>query len=189
MIANYDADAGIHYGVIHANSCNPDAVQDIYDNGENLSYQNATIEAKNMIGSALRPVLDDLGVLPYGLNVDRVKLSDAYIADVVESVWSDIEQDWNDRYQGDGDDAYEYTKDGYVLRTTSLGIYVIKSPYYTWCAACSPCCPNAGDLDTPRLTPDHGLKTYALGPDWFDDQFATMPYTVYNVSDNDEVKA
>lgn len=36
---NIDLATGIRYGVIHENSLNPDAVSDIRDNGENLTYR------------------------------------------------------------------------------------------------------------------------------------------------------
>jgi hypothetical protein len=75
-----------------------------------------------------------------------------------------------------------YEADGYRLETTSLGVYVTQSPYYTRAAFCSPCCPGAGDLDSPR---EHGVKAYCLGPDWFEDDKA--PYKVWRVSDDSEV--
>jgi hypothetical protein len=167
-LANIDNATGIRYGVIHAHSVNPDALDDIYTRGENLSYKAAKDEAQATLRQDMESTLDDLGVLPYS---DRQR----YVARVSESVWDDIEQEWNDHYEEDND-TYRYGSDGYVIETSWLGLYVIKSPFYTLAAYCSPCCPGAGDLDTPD---PEGVKTYCLGPDWFEDN--TAPYPVFNV--------
>ncbi len=174
-LANIDHQTGIRYGVISSHSVNPDALDDIHQNGDNLSYKVAVDDAKSTIIAALRKPLDYLGVLPYDYRGTGSPKANAYLAEVANSVWQSIEQDWNDQYQEDND-TYRYERDGYVIETSSLGLYIIKSPYYTFAAFCSPCCPGAGDLDTPR---DGGVKTYCLGPDWFDDERA--PYLIYRV--------
>jgi len=78
--------------------------------------------------------------------------------------------------------GYDYAPDSsdYKTESSDLGIYVIKSPYYTRCKFCSPCCPGAGDLDSPT---DEGVKTYCFGYDMFDKD-NPCPYPVYNVSDD-----
>jgi hypothetical protein len=82
--------------------------------------------------------------------------------------------------------------------TDGFGIWIERSPFYTYAGFCSPCAPGAGDLDnalSPTLTSDrdrydsnvgdHGVKTYCFGHDWFDGGVA--PYRVFRVSDNSEV--
>jgi hypothetical protein len=44
-------------------------------------------------------------------------------------------------------------------------IFILKSPYFTRCAFCSPCAPGAGYLMSPR---EKGVKAYCFGHDWFD---------------------
>jgi hypothetical protein len=186
-LANIDNETGIRFGVISPHSVNGDSLQCIYDNGENLTHAAAIAEAKERITFALRNVFNGLGMLPYDYrNGDRTPKADAYLAPIVDAVWDDVEQDFNDHYEEDSD-TYRYSEDGYVLETSSLGIYVIRSPFYTFAAFCSPCCPGAGNLDSPRLTAESGVKTYCLGPDWFDNDECTMPYTAFNVSDDTEV--
>lgn len=163
MTANYDAATGIHYGVISLHSPNPDALQDIYDNGDNLSHAAAIEQVKGELRSAMQRVLEAYGV-------------DRMTDDATDAAWEAVEQEFNDHYE-EQEDTYQYRQGGYVLQTSSLGIYVIKSPYYTFAAACSPCCPNAGDLNTPR---SGGLKTYCLGADWFD-MYNRVPYPVYSI--------
>lgn len=56
-------------------------------------------------------------------------------------------------------------------------IFILKSPFYTFCRLCSPCAPNAGYL----LSPDPlGVKTYCFGSDWFDSE--KTPYPLYRVN-------
>lgn len=68
---------------------------------------------------------------------------------------------------------------------------VLKSPYYTYAPFCSPCVPGAGNLDDAarkgNLDEHSGVRTYCLGPEWFDGDKA--PYPVYRVSDDTLVEA
>lgn len=78
---------------------------------------------------------------------------------------------WENSDDGDGHNYShqwedEKTKEQIKVQVTYLGgaplIYVLESPYTANCAWCSPCCPNAGDLDTPR---EHGITAYCLPED------------------------
>lgn len=73
---------------------------------------------------------------------------------------------------------WEYKGEGYHLIqfADDFTIFVCKSPFYTRTAPCSPCAPNAGDLNTYK--PD-GIKTYCLDGSWFEDGQA--PYPVHKV--------
>ena len=75
-------------------------------------------------------------------------------------------------------EGFIYDKGGYLMiqDADSPELMVIKSPYYTMANVCSPCFPNAGDLDTPN---ENGIKTYCLGPEWWEDEKA--PYPVYKI--------
>lgn len=83
----------------------------------------------------------------------------------------------------DGEPSYyEYTGDSdYTLEysDTLNAFFVTKSPYYTFAALCSPCAPNAGNLDTPRDETRGGVKTYCLGHDYFENG---APYPVFDVA-------
>jgi len=93
---------------------------------------------------------------------------------------------------GDEPIGFHYEGDGYELTDClDSDVMVIKSPFYTFAPLCSPCVPNAGDLDdaahfadwldhdiTPLDMFDPCLpRTYCVGHDWFDDGRA--PYPVY----------
>jgi len=82
---------------------------------------------------------------------------------------------------GDDSIGFHYEGEGYLLEDClDTNIMVIKSDYYTFAVFCSPCVPGAGDLDTPS---EDGVKTYCLGPDWFD-SYTPCPYPIYKVEDD-----
>lgn len=57
-------------------------------------------------------------------------------------------------------------------------IFVLRSPYFTYCNLCSPCAPGAGYLTQP-VPPDPENRAYCFGHDFFDEGVA--PYPVYSV--------
>jgi len=87
----------------------------------------------------------------------------------------------------DGQDAFGDEPNGWVLddgeyKATSNSegdIFILKSPYYTKAAFCSPCAPGACYLTSPC---EDGAKAYCFGHDWFDGGVA--PYPVYSVETN-----
>lgn len=95
-------------------------------------------------------------------------------------------QSWCDESEpeSDSDDehiGWSYEKEGYICtQGEPPNIMLIKSPYYTLARPCSPCYPNAGDLDS---TENGTFKTYCFGhDDWFD---GPAPYPVYSVKTNE----
>lgn len=86
-----------------------------------------------------------------------------------EALLSDLEDRglWDNDSDCEGHE-YDYTLDtdeGPVkLQLTWLGgatlIFVLDSPWVVRCARCSPCCPNAGDLDNKG-----SIMAYCLPPD------------------------
>ena len=68
--------------------------------------------------------------------------------------------------------------------------YITKSPFYTFCKKCSPCCPGAGDLDAPINPDGHEVvslwdKAYCLPKEYFENENA--PYRVFRVDNDGEV--
>jgi hypothetical protein len=156
---NRNLETGIRYGIIPANDCNPDALEDIYSNGVDTDYD----DWKTAIEDAIRNALD-------------AYLSKRAIDKVIVNGLDDI----GDDYQGTGDcTRYEYEQDGYKLRIDGSGdLWVFESPYFTHAQFCSPCAPGACYLRSPLDAPSEANKCYCLGPDWFDGNQA--PYPVYS---------
>lgn len=56
-------------------------------------------------------------------------------------------------------------------------LFLVQSPYYTLAQFCLPCAPGAGHLENPC---PFGVKTYCLGPEWFEDHAA--PYPIWHIA-------
>jgi hypothetical protein len=167
---NIDIRTGIRYGVINSNELGEFAWSEIQANGVDVDYENAREELLSSLAHAVKSVLED-----YSTHFDAKEIAE----EIVDNL--DID------YQNTGDCARYHYKEGcqgemgVVFDVASDGdIFVTDSKFYALCSFCSPCAPGAGYLLTPG-----SIKTYCLGPDWFDK--GAMPYKCFRVSDNTEV--
>jgi len=170
--ANRDPETGIRYGVIAQNSLSSWALDDIFYNSRDLSYEAAKEELINSLVSTYDAEWDesdeaqesalegDLVELYYGESraTDRAVMAKELASAFRESrgwttdmrddlVWSIVSDRFGDTYQCDEPD-WLYEKDGYVLsKCLDYDVFVSKSPYCTYAAYCSPCVPGAGNLD------------------------------------------
>lgn len=87
---------------------------------------------------------------------------------------------------GDEPIGFSYDVQGYKAYhgTDGFGVWVTRSPYFTYATYCSPCAPGAGDLDSP-LDVGVGPKTFCFGHEFFEDGKA--PYAVFSVETQLEV--
>jgi hypothetical protein len=176
---NHDEKTGISYGVISQHNISSESLNDLYVNGTDPHLETAK--------SAL---LDDIKELcnNHGLEVDNI--------DTIQF----IDELYNN-YEPCGDGQIDYSDKDYTLHVSgdNFGIFVIKSPYYTFCRKCSPCAPGAGDLDnaTDVTLEDDGVwessgeMAYCLGKEFFDDgdepYSRKIPYRVFRVDNDQEV--
>lgn len=160
---NRDHVTGIRFGIISQHDLSGDAVNDIYTGGDDIGFENMRQQAKDELAAAIESAIENYGKL----NAEEA----------AEDLLDNIE--WHDC---DESGPYEYSGEGYHLRTTSDNeLWVLKSPFYTHAQFCSPCAPGAGHLGNPC---PNGPMTYCLGPDWFEDGEA--PYPIYKVEDVEE---
>ena len=184
MIPNIHPVTGIRYGVINANSVNPFALDDIVSQGVDEIYEALCEEIKTVVEDELA------NLSSYGPSYKIVDAVLARLKDVTpysEQLASDLTElvknqgpehshdemiDWlenelSDSYEAQ-DTTYRYEEDGYriLFFTGTNDLMVLESPHTAKVRLCSPCAPNAGDMDS--LDPD-GYETYALGPDWFEE--------------------
>lgn len=180
-MSNYDEKTGIRYGVISPHSISSWSLNDIYDQGTDPIYESGKKEFEDGLKEVIREYCDN------NANLD--------IADNDINIDSIMDQ-WNDNYSGNDSGIMDYSDSEYDLHVSgdNFGIFVMRSPYYTYCRGCSPCAPGAGDLDSPiEKDPEYPLSgmTLCLGPEWFDkdnDQYSRkIPYRVFRVSDDTEV--
>ena len=165
---NIDTDTGIRYGVINSRDLAGFAWDEITSSGTDLYYDEAIDNLKSELSAAIKSVLID-----YSCSFDSEKIAESIIDDL----------DLNIESTGDCT-RYQYSKDGLVFNVWSDGdIFVTESPFYALCSFCSPCAPGAGHLAT-----EGSIKTYCLGPDWFDSDHP-MPYQCFSVANNSKVTA
>lgn len=169
---NYDEKNGISYGVISPHAISPYALEDIYQRGTDPHYENTKEELLNDIKS----LCDN-----YGLSFDNINC-DSFIDEM------------NNNYESCGDGQCDYSDDEYIIHVSgdNFGIFVIKSPYYTYCRKCSPCAPGAGDLDAPLNIDEIEVldmhdRAYCFGPEYFDAKYHKIPYRVFRVDNDEEV--
>lgn len=175
MTANINPDTGIAYGYISANSLHPDIVQELQDNGKDVYYEDALDDYQQDL--SINPALqdeacEDAGTKRGDLDEDELRAQAlAHIRDRWEgSKW---EQHFNDNYQPD-EPVHEGEKDGVKYRTSWLGgalnVWIFESPFTGRFQECSPCVPNAANLDYPEDRPNAcGVLGYDVPPEWRDD--------------------
>ena len=177
-MTNFDEKTGIRYGVISPHSISPYALDDIYQRGTDPHYENAISELKAYAGEI-------------AMN-SPVPISD----DAQERIADILIEEFNNGTCENSDGQMDYSDKEYDLHVSgdNFGIFVMRSPYYTYCRGCSPCAPGAGSLDNPYTEwPDMDAwdKTLCLGPEWFDtedDQYAhKIRYRVFRVDNDQEV--
>ena len=159
---------------------NPDAAQEIYEQGEDLSFEAYKQEAKDKLRSALS---DYFSSFPRGLGKEQESALD----EAVDAAFEAVEDGINEAYQPDNA-KMRYAKDGLVIETCLDGDFIIlKSPFFTYAQFCSPCVPGACNLDSPLEQQDKECRCYCLPADWFDDGKA--PYVVYSVDTGNPIEA
>jgi len=172
-MTNYDEKTGIAYGVISPHAINQDVLNDISIEGTDPNYE-----------STKKELIEDISTLcnNYGIDVDNIDL-DNFI------------QEMADHYESCNDGTFDYSDKDYTLHNSAdnFGLFVIRSPYYTYCRKCSPCAPGAGDLNNPLEIEeinemDENDKTYCLGPEYFgESEYDKIPYRVFRVDNDEEV--
>lgn len=171
--ANIDSKTGIRYGVISQHTPDQDAVQNIWQNCRDLSFEAFQDEAKLKLRGVLDEYFSDWKHDDKPSNLDMA----------VQNAFESIEQELNDSYECDGSAEMLFERDGYKITTClDSDLMILTSPYFTHAQFCSPCVPGAGNLDNYCAD---GAKTYCLGHDWFEDNKA--PYPVYSVETGEQV--
>ena len=143
MQPNVNELTGIRYGIISANSLDGELVHDLmYRHGEDLSWKEAAVEIGNEVNALVEEGLIDED------DVDREM--DERLCDL------NIEEP-----------IIEGACEGVLYRTSWLGgalhFWIFESPRIGLYSECSPCCPNAGDLDSPN---DDGVECYDVPEGW-----------------------
>lgn len=149
------AENGIRYGTIYLNRLHPDIANDLFNNGVNVSEQEAYDDCVSAVTSEAAEIeSEDLESMGYSD-------SDDYIQDRVEELMGGYYVD-EPRIEGE----YEGVK--YVIDWLGGAplLWVISSPFVVKCGLCSPCVPNAGDLGSVG-----DYEAYGIPDDWLAEDF------------------
>lgn len=183
MVANINPKTGIPYGVISGNNV-PYLLEEIMTNGENLTFESFKQELVDTICNILRQddvtpqemflqlekTIDEAGVWG-AYNIAKNIMEDTDfddLANLEKDIGSVVDCDFQfDSYQAE-EEEYMYTdKKGNEFQLGWLGgaplIWVLKSDNIVCARPCSPCVPNAGDLDNLN---DGGIECYGLPVEW-----------------------
>ena len=153
--ANINSETGIHYGAISGHSLDPDVLNTIQDKVFDLEYDAAYKDhLKRLLWSASLIILDDS--LTVQQLIDKCEAND---------IDPDIDHFADHFYCEEPSGTVNH--EGLIVTFSWLGgaplIIVNKSPFVTFARQCSPCVPNAGDLD--NLDPD-GVECYNVPENW-----------------------
>lgn len=161
MTANIDPETWIRYGVMSQNTQMPEAINDLFCNTIDIQFEEAETEIDEAIDELMAATHDYHG-------------GDQSLRDQVKNLFME-------RMENFEGDMFRYEDDEYtiIFFNEMNTVMVMRSPYYTKCRPCSPCYPNAGDLDSPDVG---GEDTYCLGWDFFND--GHYPYVISEVKDH-----
>ena len=182
---NYDEKTGIHFGVISPNSICQETLQDLCfgSNSSDPYWENMIQEIKDIVSEMIEGT--------------AYTISDDAKNQIIDVLTDDLSNGYENP---DGQMDYETSEYTLHISGDNFGIFVIRSPYYTFTKQCSPCAPGAGDLDNPILldtieqkipnfynvfSQDNHVKAYCLPKEFFDDEYSKIPYRYYRV-DNDK---
>lgn len=144
MTMNVHPETGIPYGVIDARN-----VQHLWDAIINHGTNERIHDRDEDISDTIRDLLKD-------------RIPEKEIIDVIDDIIVRVAE--AEGHGDDSEDPYRYTdKDGNEFRLSFLGgaplIWCIKTDTVASASICSPCVPNAGNLDSPS---EHGIACYGV---------------------------
>lgn len=159
MTTNINEETGIRYGVIDARDC-MELYDEICSSGDNLTYEQFKTDTIANLQSALESALD----------IRSSKSSK--LKDISENLFDTLNDEEFFFYEEDCD-SYRYTdSSGNTFLLQYLGgaplIWCIKTNAVVYVnRLCSPCIPNAGDLNSGLCDADSGYQCYGIPEDCF----------------------
>ena len=168
MTANVHEKTGIPYGVVNGNSV-MDLMDEITAQGDDLSYAAFKSDLEARVAGAIRGVVEN----HCGDSAEIVGGIDC--AEIVESLLdSGLHVELEEC-------EYTYTNGATKYRLGWLGgaplIWILESEFVAYSPVCSPCVPNAGDLDNLGA----GILCYCCPPEDFDDdEYGIVGEVVHN---------
>lgn len=145
MSTNMNPETGIRYGIVAANSLDPEIVDEMQSRGKDLHIEAASADLE----AAIRGACGDY-------------LSKSSCDDLVSHAQDLLCDDFYD-----DEPIHSFDIDGVKGQTTWLGgallVFLFESPFTDQFDLCSPCVPGACNCDSPN--PD-GYVGYTVPEDW-----------------------
>jgi hypothetical protein len=168
---NANPNTGIRYGVIRGDSLDPDTLDEIFDL-PSTTYASAIEESTRALRREISDHADDLIDTDYAASLDVTdKLNDCIDLDDLLALADDLGIDaseHNPEYWQFEEENREGKIDGVNIGLSWLGgavlVWVFDSPIITRALLCSPCVPNAGDLNN---IDQNGFECYGIPPNWY----------------------
>ena len=161
-MTNVDADTMIHFGVIGRGQLDAQAFGSMLDHTDDLSYREEVegvklqfVHAMNQLQTkrtgdrrrALDLILKRLDCQDEGKLEELMELCENHDCNAAK-LFEVVEEEFNDQYEPGGALRWRYERDGYLIEDClSTDLMILRSPYFTYAPACSPCVPNAGHLE------------------------------------------
>jgi hypothetical protein len=179
MFPNMDLETGFHYGCISQNTLDPDVLNDLIMDSDDLIYEECMQEIENEAKAAIEEGTIREFLIVHDLQ-DDVDEDNITLEAIMDAANQSYMNDNHQYYYDDGEYKLDFSDDMNC-------IIICKSPYYTFCRGCSPCVPNAGDLDEPVTPEDYEndshtsmytmlKKAYCFPDDFFEDNKAPYKY-------------
>ena len=178
-MTNTNPETGIRYGTIYLNSLDPDVADELFYGSQatNESEKDAYAELKHEIESDADNIEDEVRIAVSERDYSMLA-NDRYMENEVEGAYNRLgyadRDDYIDtRLEPESQDmqieepTISGTLDGVKYEISWLGgaplLWVFESPIISKARLCSPCVPNAGDLDS---LDDDGYECYGIPEDW-----------------------
>lgn len=177
-MTNINQQTGVRYSCLYLNSLDGDLANDLWMNAENLSEAEAYAELKSEIERDAESIEEEVRIAI--AERDYAMLSnDRCMEDEVEAAYNRLGYNDRDDYIDTRleleseriqieEPTLAGTCEGVRYEISWLGgaplLWVLESPVISKARLCSPCCPNAGDLNS--LDGD-GYECYGIPADWY----------------------
>jgi hypothetical protein len=160
-MTNTNPKTGIRYGYIHADALHPDIVHELL-----YGFQAVSLSCNDALAEYLAEARRN--------HEDTRPFTDEFD----EAFWT---EELSNTYEGGDEECIEGTYEGVSYCTSYLGgalnFFICESPITVLVnSLCSPCVPNAGDLDSGfavfKDEGDSGFLCYGVPGDWLDEERA-----------------
>lgn len=188
-MTNTNPETGIRYGVVSANSLNPDVVQDLFygPDADDLSYKDACHDCKQEALRRYRDAQEDAHDTAALNSISGDKLDEFienFLIERLDTNFVDDEEEYADwyvdremEYWSCDEPTIEGLYEGVHYLISWLGgaplVWITQGPVGYAVELCSPCVPNAANLDggfSAEQDDLHLYECYVPPRDWFDNQ-------------------